>query len=273
VLATAHVPVFEPLVAAKQGATIDHIGGGRFGLNVVAGWSDSEMAMFGKKNPEHDERYAIADEWITLVKNFWTSGEEFDYDGRYYQAHNAYLAPLPLQDPRPVIVQAGSSPAGMDFAARHADFGFQVFPEIPRLTEMNADLKDRARAHGREIGVLSTAYVVCADTEKEARRIVEWYVDEHGDFDAAGNLIEQLIGGASQSWPEDAYRGMARGVIAGWSGFPLVGTPEQITDLLLQLKHAGTDGVGLSWLDYRDGLDRFNAQVLPLMVDAGLRSR
>jgi alkanesulfonate monooxygenase SsuD/methylene tetrahydromethanopterin reductase-like flavin-dependent oxidoreductase (luciferase family) len=272
VLATAHVPVFEPLVAAKQGATIDHISGGRFGLNVVAGWSDPEMAMFGKHNPEHDERYAIADEWITLVEQLWTQEEEIDFQGRYYRARGAYLAPRPLQQPRPVIVQAGSSPTGMDFAARHADFGFQVYPEIPALTEMNASLRKRAAARGREIGVLSTAYVVCADTEKEARRYLNWYVEEHGDFEAAGTVIEQLIGGASRSWPEDAYRAMARGVVAGWSGFPLVGTPDQITDQLVQLKAAGTDGVALSWLDYSGGIGQFVEQVIPLMVESGLRA-
>jgi alkanesulfonate monooxygenase SsuD/methylene tetrahydromethanopterin reductase-like flavin-dependent oxidoreductase (luciferase family) len=59
--------------------------------------------------------------------------------------------------------------------------------------------------------------------------------------------------------------------MGGWSRFPLVDTPGQIADLLVQLKGAGTDGGGLSGLDYHAGFERFNAQVQPLMVEAGPR--
>nr|WP_225955603.1 LLM class flavin-dependent oxidoreductase [Amycolatopsis lexingtonensis] len=271
VLATAHVPLFEPLVAAKQAATIDHIGHGRFGLNVVSGWNAPEMAMFGKANPPHDERYRIAEEWITLIERLWTETEQFDFEGEFYQAKNAYLAPRPLQQPRPVIVQAGSSPTGMDFAARHADFGFQVHPDLGKLRDMNTNLRKRAEQQGREIGVLTVGTVVCADTEAEAKRYFEHYVDELGDFAAAQNLIDELIGGDNRSWPREQFRAMARGMIAGWGGLQLVGTPEQIVDKLVEVKRSGADGVALSWVDYESGIAQFTEQVQPLLVEAGLR--
>ena len=68
VVATGHVSALHPIVAAKQAATIDHVTGGRFGVNLVASWFKSEMELFGAKLLEHEERYAQAAEWIQLVK-------------------------------------------------------------------------------------------------------------------------------------------------------------------------------------------------------------
>ncbi|MGD9985513.1 LLM class flavin-dependent oxidoreductase [Pseudonocardia sp.] len=269
VLATVHTALFEPLVAAKQAATIDHIGGGRFGLNIVAGWNQPEMAMFGKQIPDHHARYAQADEWTTLVRRLWSETEEFDFAGDTYSAQGAYLSPRPVN--QPVIVQAGLSPDGMAFAAKHADYGFQSHPDIGRLAEMGKDLRRRAEQHGREPGVLVTAYVVCADTEAEARRFHDHYVDELGDFAAARNLVDQLIGGGSRSWPAETYRAMVRGMVASWGAYPLVGTPEMIVEKLVELHSIGVGGVGLSWVDYQSGIRQFDEKVVPLMVDAGLR--
>ncbi len=60
VFSTSHVPTVHPIVAAKQCVTVDHISGGRFGLNLVMGWFTPEMEMFGAPQREHDERYATA---------------------------------------------------------------------------------------------------------------------------------------------------------------------------------------------------------------------
>ena len=73
-----------PVMAAKQAATIDHIGGGRFTLNVVTGWYRPEIEMFGAPLLEHDTRYDMAVEWIEIIKRLWTSEKEFDFDGKFY---------------------------------------------------------------------------------------------------------------------------------------------------------------------------------------------
>ena len=72
VFATFHVPLAHPVLAAKMAATADHISGGRFGLNIVAGWYTAELSMFGLTQREHDERYEVADEWATVLKQLWT---------------------------------------------------------------------------------------------------------------------------------------------------------------------------------------------------------
>src|SRR5271163_4651847 len=81
VFATSHVPTMHPVMAAKQAATIDHVGGGRFTLNVVTGWYRPEIEMFGAPLIEHDARYDMAIEWIEIIKRLWTSEEEFDFEG------------------------------------------------------------------------------------------------------------------------------------------------------------------------------------------------
>lgn len=169
-----------------------------------------------------------------------------------------------------MIINAGSSGDGMEFIAQHCDFGFQAFPDVARIEVMNKELAERAAAHGREVGVVNTAYVVCADTEQEAQRIHDHYVDDLGDWEAATHLRDQLVG-RSKSHPEEMMRSLTRALVAGWGATPLVGTPEQIVDKLLHLQRIGTSGVALSWVDYENGLAQFNEQILPLMRDAGLR--
>ncbi len=68
VFGTVHAPLFHPLIAAKEFVTADHIGEGRFGLNIVAGWNEDEFAMFGVQQREHADRYEFAQEWIDVVK-------------------------------------------------------------------------------------------------------------------------------------------------------------------------------------------------------------
>ena len=74
-----------PLIAAKEFVTADHIGEGRFGLNIVAGWNEGEFEMFGVEQRDHDERYEFAQEWVEVVNRAWSDEEQFDFDGRYFK--------------------------------------------------------------------------------------------------------------------------------------------------------------------------------------------
>ena len=74
-----------PIMAAKQSAVIDHISNGRFTLNIVCGWNGPEMEMFGVALQGHDERYACAEEWITIVKRLWTRGRDVRLRGQVLQ--------------------------------------------------------------------------------------------------------------------------------------------------------------------------------------------
>src|SRR5262249_10319784 len=124
VFGTVHAPLFHPLIAAKQIVTADHVGEGRFGLNLVAGWNEGEFEMFGVELREHDTNYAYAQEWIDVVKRAWAEPGTFDFEGQFLKLHNARAFPKPYDGTAPLIMNAGSSPAGQTFALRNCNAFF-----------------------------------------------------------------------------------------------------------------------------------------------------
>jgi alkanesulfonate monooxygenase SsuD/methylene tetrahydromethanopterin reductase-like flavin-dependent oxidoreductase (luciferase family) len=271
VFATFHVPTVHPVRAAKEVATIDHISGGRFGLNIVAGWNEREIAMFGKPQKPHDARYDVADDWISLCKQLWTMDGEFDYSGPHFQSPGCYSEPKPLQRPWPALMSAGNSSRGQEFAAAHADFNFVVAQDVQALRTVADNGRRLARAqYGREMQIFGQAYIVCRETEKEAQDFVREYVYDRGDWEGVRNLLDVLIPN-SQSALGDGWESMAANLIAGYGAIPLVGTPEQIVDGMLAFSAAGLDGITLSWVNYDEGLNQFHDTLLPMMKQAGLR--
>ena len=75
IFCTVHMSLINPIFAAKQMVTADHVGEGRFGVNLVAGWNVGEHEMFGLEIREHDERYDYAEEWLTIVKRVWAEND------------------------------------------------------------------------------------------------------------------------------------------------------------------------------------------------------
>ena len=273
IFSTSHVPTVHPVLAAKQAVTIDHISGGRFGLNVVAGWNTTEIGMFGTPQREHDERYRYSDEWLTLMKRLWTETGAFDFVGHYFQIQGAYAEPKPLQQPYPLIMNAGLSPAGRHFAAKHADLTFVAVPDLETARTVVSEIKTMARREfGRDILVFLMTYIVCADTEREAKDFVHYYVHEKGDWRAVRDLLAVLMPN-SQSASQEQWEAMAANLIAGYGGLPLVGTPEQIVDGMVRMSEAGVDGITVSWVNYESGLAEFERRILPLMLEAGLRHK
>lgn len=267
VCATSHTPTVHPLFAAKQGASIDNISGGRFGLNIVCGWFRPEIEMFGIRQLPHDERYAMASDWLACVKRAWTE-QDFDHKGPYFTINQGYLSPKPVQQPHPVLLNAGNSEEGREFSAREVDFNFITIATAEQGGELVRDIHRRAAAYQRQCGVMSFALVCCRDTEEEAKALYQHIVDE-GDWEAARNIMS-LLGMESESFNEQVKHFSER-FIAGWGGYPLVGTPEQVVDKMKELHELGVEGLILAWLDYHEEMKYFGERVLPLMVQAGLR--
>ena len=273
VLSTSHVPTMHPLMAVKQGVTIDHISGGRFALNVVCGWFQPEMEMFGAPIMDHETRYDYAAEWLELVKRLWTEDEEFDYEGRFFKITRGFSQPKPLQKPFPPVMNAGGSARGQRFAAQYADLGFvllQSHDESAIKAQIDA-LRNLARDEfHRDIQVWNSSYVVCRPTEKEARDYLDYYVNEKGDWEAVETLT-RVMGIQAETVRPEMMQAMIFHFIAGWGGYPLVGTPEQIVDQLQMLSRAGLNGTVLSWVNYEQEIQQWADEVLPLMEQAGLR--
>ena len=112
VFGTVHAPLFNPLIAAKMMVTADHIGAGRFGLNIVCGWNEDEFDMFGVSQRDHERRYEFAQEWWEAVQLAWGDDDNVDYTGRHLALKGIRAKPKPWGGSRPVVMNAGASPAG-----------------------------------------------------------------------------------------------------------------------------------------------------------------
>jgi dimethylsulfone monooxygenase len=270
---TVHILyAWHPLHLAKFGAAIDHISGGRWGINVVTGYKPSEYRMFGLAPIEHDLRYDMADEFTTIMRRLWAEDDDLTFDGRYWKTERAFLAPKPGAR-RPFLVNAASSGAGLDYAAKHSDIIFITSPAgadpvkaCEALPTHNAKIKSLAGAYGRQVKTIINPHVICRSTEKEAKSAYQDIL-ENEDTVAADNFVKTFVSGDTASW-----RGHSRAQWVIGGNVHLVGTPEQIVEWFIKLQAAGCDGVQVNFFDYLPDLEFFGKEVLPLMKQAGLRS-
>jgi len=270
IFATSHLPTVHPIVAAKAAVTIDHISGGRFGLNLVMGWFSPEMDMFHGAQREHDQRYAFGQQWLDLVQKLWSEPGSFDFEGDFFSGENLEAYPKPHQAPRPVLINAGNSPSGVEFSARNVDINFASLDTLENMAQYTKNIRHKAREeYGRDISTMTYGLVVARDTEAEAKQAFQSVID-NGDWEAAGNVMK-VAGMESQSFNEQIKAFQER-FIAGWAGYPVVGSPEQVVEELGRLNDAGMDGMIMGFLDYNEEMKYFGERILPLMKEAGLRN-
>ncbi len=273
VIGTVQVDTMHPLLAAKQAVTVDHISGGRFGFNIVAGWNPNEMELFGPAMVDHASRYDRCDEWIDFVQRTWTEDEEFDVSGKFYNAEGVLAKPKPVQ--RPVIINAAASPRGHRFVAEHADVCFTLAGSSDEMGAKVAETrKDVFEMAGRSIKVLGCITVLCRDTEAEARRHWDHCVKEKGDRDAGLRWARSFTQNSKTFDDVTNERILASldTAIAGLNTPQAVGTPEQVAAMIIEMSEAGLDGLTISFItDWEDELERFNRDVMPLLEQAGLR--
>ena len=252
--ATSHVALTHPVVAAKQAATIDHVSRGRFGLNVVMGWFTEEMAMFNVALRKHDDRYRYGGEWLSVVKRLWSEDGGFDFEGEYLKLVGLESEPKPIQRPGPVLVNADIC------------FGSPAKPEdIDQLLAVKTIADEK---YNRDVALMCSALVVCRDTEQEAQAAFQDILD-NGDWEAARSMLSAL--GVQSGSFNEGYDQRMRRFVAGYGTRPLVGTPEQIVDMLIDYSNRGLHGIVFYFKDYLSELTYFSERVMPLLKQAGLR--
>ena len=198
VVATLSTSFWPPYLLARMTATVDQLTNGRSGWNVVTTSEDYAAQAFGlgDKQPPHDERYVRAEEFVELVKKLWDGWDEgsvimdrstgryvdrakvhdFDFEGKYFKGKGPLNVARSPQG-RPVICQAGGSPTGREFSAKHADtvlLSSDGANSIQVLKDFRDDLRARAAANGRnpdDIKVLYMVTPVVADTDEQAEAI------------------------------------------------------------------------------------------------------
>lgn len=270
VFGTLHVGLIHPVFAAKQIVTDHHIGGGRFGLNMVSGWNEGEYAMFNVELLEHDERYVFTEEWLAIARRIWTSEEPFDFKGKYFDLKGVLAKPKPYGGQMPMLMSAGSSGAGRAFAVNNADCLFMAVLDIDKLPAEVAEL--RAATAGRRVGIYSSGHILTRATAKEAKDYYHYIVHENGDWEGAEHIVNIRIQGNNRSFPPEAIRQMKERHMAGIGSFPLVGSYDEVARTFKQLSDAGLDGMAVGLVNYIDEFPIVRDELLPRLERLGLRT-
>ena len=182
-ISTAYLP---PQYLARQLATLDHLTDGRVGWNVVTTPLEHELEVYS-----HDERYDRADEYLEVCHKLWSSWEPdaiirdresgvfadptkvhpINHDGKYFKVKGP-LQVAPSPQGRPLIIQAGQSERGLEFAAKHAEAVFAVHQTPAAMKRVYDDLKARAKRYGRDPNALKVLWglmPIIGETEDAAR--------------------------------------------------------------------------------------------------------
>jgi alkanesulfonate monooxygenase SsuD/methylene tetrahydromethanopterin reductase-like flavin-dependent oxidoreductase (luciferase family) len=274
VFGTVHAPLFHPIIAAKQFVTADHIGEGRFGLNVVVGWNEDEFTMFGAKQRDHEARYEYGQEWLDAVKLAWSAPDDFAYDGKYIKLVDVRAKPKPYGGSRPLIMNAGASATGRAFAIRNCDALFTVvsLQSLDGIKRTVQEAKGEARGHGRELDVYSVGVITCRPTQREAEEYYQHCYIDNADWGAVDRILaKRNISPGTVG--EEAFQKERRFQVNGMGGLPLIGDPERVAGDLISLSQAGIRGLGVSFVNYAEELPYFCDEVLPRLERAGVRAR
>jgi alkanesulfonate monooxygenase SsuD/methylene tetrahydromethanopterin reductase-like flavin-dependent oxidoreductase (luciferase family) len=273
VFGTVHAPLFNPVIAAKEIVTADHIGGGRFGLNLVVGWNEGEFEMFGVEQREHEARYDYAQEWLDIMKTIWSpKKEDFDFAGRFFSLKGIRGKPKPVGGARPLIMNAGASDTGRAFAVRNCDAFFLQASRVS--TQETAGFvnkaKELARAHGREIGVYTVGVITCRRTRQEAEEYYRHVILDNADFAAIDSILA-MKNITPETKGREEFERQRRFYANGMGGLPVIGDADDVAKTLADLSDAGVTGIGLSLINYLDELPFFCEEVLPRLARLGLR--
>jgi len=215
VVATMSTLAWPPFMLARVSSTIDHIAGGRFGWNIVTSGEDLAAQNFGMGAlPPRDTRYAMADEYMDLVNQLFDSWEPdavvkdrargiyadhrkvhpIHFEGQFFRCRGP-LNTVPSPQRRPTYVQAGGSPRGRDFAAKHADSIIATANQIEGMKQFRDDIRERAVKLGRnpdDIKILYLIYPFLGETDEEAKARHHRIVNEPGFVEAALAGIGQI---------------------------------------------------------------------------------
>ncbi len=251
-MVAAHPGIVHPQLAAKMGASLDRISGGRFAINVVNGWFQKEFEVFGNDSwLDHSEaRYCRMGEFMQVLKGLWCE-DGFDFDGAYFRLVDAVLPIKTLQVPNPPIYAASSARQGMDQVARHADVWFVGYEpgfdsaaqNIERIARDVAHMRERSAAYGRTLRFGISAHVICTENRKEA---------------------------VSQARALEAYGAQDRIALVAAKGLGagLVGTPDDIVERLSALHQIGIETPMVHFYPMRDGLETFAREIVPRLPNS-----
>jgi len=292
IIATASTVYSQPDTLARTYATLHEQTGGRVGWNIVTAGREAAAASYGlAANPPHAERYRQARGFTDEVLSLW----EKDPWGLGVSAAV-----------RPVLVQAGSSEDGRDFAGRFAELVFTATPDIASARAFRADVRKRATAYGRDPASLNVSpgfLVVLGSTEEEARRrrdelddllteanyrtmLGNFGIDPSVDLDAPAGRLDKVVGDGLKSRipvleqviashpTTPSWRQLIRGIAGSRGHLHCTGTPEQVVDIMEEwYRGEAADAFVVKFSHNPGGVQDFVEQVVPELQRRGLYRR
>ncbi|MCW2964925.1 MAG: ntaA 4 [Actinomycetia bacterium] len=324
-IATASTTYNAPYNLARRFASLDHVSGGRAGWNIVTTPERSAAQNFGLGDrPDHADRYARATEFLDVTLKLWDSWDDdavladkasgrfaapgrihtIDHEGEYYSVRGPLNVPRSPQG-RPLLVQAGSSEDGKDFAARYAEAVFTAQPTIEDAQAFYSDLKQRAKQFGRDPsdvkilpGIVPVLGGTVAEAEERARELEELIVPAYGlqqlveILEVPIEILEldkQLPDEIAGTQNVEGARSRAALVVAlarrerltvrqligrlggGRGHWTVVGTPEQVADALATwFREGAADGFNVMGPVLPASLADFVEHVVPILRRHGL---
>ncbi|HTY56170.1 MAG TPA: FMNH2-dependent alkanesulfonate monooxygenase [Candidatus Binataceae bacterium] len=246
-----------PTVSARMAVSLDRVSGGRCLVNVVTGGDPIELAGEGL-HVDHDTRYRITDEFLTIFKPL-IEGKEVNFEGSHLKVRNARILIDKEQKPTVPLYFGGSSDAGIDVAARHVDY-YLTWGEPPgEVAEKIARFRRHAAQFGRRVRFGIRLHIIVRETEEAA-------------WNAASDLIRYVNDDAIQlaqqtfaRMDSEGQRRMVRlhrgsreeleispnlwagiGLVRGGAGTALVGSPEKLEQRIREYQEIGIDTFVLS---------------------------
>lgn len=278
----AHRPGFvAPTLAARTFASLDQFAGGRIGVHIITGGSDSEQRRDGDHLPK-DERYDRTDEYLDILKQAWTAEGPFGYQGRYYQLEDFHTDVRSPQLPRIPLYFGGSSQAAYRVGGKHADVYALWGEPLAETAEQIASVRAAAAGRSEPPRISVSFRPILGPTEdlawQRAHRILQ---TTQANVDAFRGQWRQPLGGeqpqnaGSQRLLAAAARGelhdralwtpLAAVTGAAGNSTALVGTPETVAQALLDYVDIGVTTLLIRGYDpYDDAID-YGRHLLPLV--------
>jgi FMN-dependent oxidoreductase (nitrilotriacetate monooxygenase family) len=298
---TGNISYEPPYLFARRLTTLDHLTNGRAGWNIVTGHYESGAKAMGHSGlVEHDRRYDIADEFMSLMYSLWeTSWEDgavvadgiyaqpdkvhrIKHAGEYFQLDAIHLAE-PSPQRTPVLFQAGTSPRGRAFAATHAECVFLSGPTPQTIAPRIADIRRLAALRGRnpaEVLIFAMATVIVGATEEEAKEKLAEY-RRYISTEAAVVIFSGWTGIDFSKYRLDVFtvadpdrvwtlRELAEHNAIGGRGPLFVGSPVQVADAIeAWIDQTGADGLNLSYAVMPESYADFGTYVVPELQRRG----
>jgi alkanesulfonate monooxygenase len=276
-LIAARPGYINPVLLAKMISTFDQMSGGRICINLIAGQNESEVEGEGVRYPK-EERYALMEEEVSILKALWTTRGPVTFQGKFHTLSGAHIRPRPQQAPFPKFYLGGGSRQAWELSARHSDVHL-CWGDLPEKIVANiAEIREMARAHGREndIGFGMRLQVICRENEADAWEAADQLVRHATERQKqelktlynkseANQRVQQLAREHGDLLLPHLWTGIAK--VRPGAGIAVVGNPAQCADTLQQFIDAGCHSFCLSGYLHDEEAERFGRLIRPILVE------